>query len=348
MKCFFSMIACFLILTVAAQEKLVLQGKVPNLYVVYTVKSETSLQSISNQFGQSVTKLSTYNGLDRTAALAKGKQIKIPLTQYNLIRSKGDNSSAPVYHIVEKGETLLQVSKENKLAMTTLRQWNGLKKDAVKPGQALIIGYMVNARIIEEKLPETSKEETAKKLTNDIPVINVEASPVVNKVETVKKPVENTTTVKAETKAPTKKDPPPVVQTVEKNTPAAVKQPEQAVQTTATVSSVTKEVDEGYFAEPFTEHPEDQTQQYQSGDAATFKTISGWSDRKYYVLINDVAPETIVRITAPNNKSICAKVLGPLQETKGGSGLLLRMSNSAASVLGITDPKFTVTVTYFQ
>jgi hypothetical protein len=94
-----------------------------------------------------------------------------------------------------------------------------------------------------------------------------------------------------------------------------------------------------------------QSKQFHSGDAATFKTISGWTDRKYYVLINDVAPETIVRITAPNNKSICAKVLGPLQETKGANGLLLRMSNSAAStlgMLGITDPKFTVTVTFFE
>jgi hypothetical protein len=65
-------------------------------------------------------------------------------------------------------------------------------------------------------------------------------------------------------------------------------------------------------------------------------------------LINDIAPETIVRITAPNNKSVCAKVLGPLQETKGGSGLLLRMSNSAASALGIIDTRFTVTVTHFE
>jgi hypothetical protein len=33
--------------------------------------------------------------------------------------------------------------------------------------------------------------------------------------------------------------------------------------------------------------------------------------------MNDVAPKTVVRITAPGNKSICAMVLGPLQETKG-------------------------------
>jgi len=56
----------------------------------------------------------------------------------------------------------------------------------------------------------------------------------------------------------------------------------------------------------------------------------------------------VVRITGTTNKSICAMVLGPLQETKGAAGLLLRISNSAISALGITDAKFTVTVTYFE
>ena len=64
--------------------------------------------------------------------------------------------------------------------------------------------------------------------------------------------------------------------------------------------------------------------------------------------MNDVAPKTIIRITGIANKSICAMVLGPLQETKGASGLLLRLSNSAASALGLTDQKFTVTITYFE
>jgi LysM repeat protein len=103
--------------------------------------------------------------------------------------------------------------------------------------------------------------------------------------------------------------------------------------------------DEGVFAGTFTAKGKDVTR---VGDCATFKTTSGWTDRKYYVLINDIAPGTIVRITADNNKSVCAKVLGPLPVMKENNNLLLRLSNAAASVLRITDAKFTVRLTYFD
>jgi LysM repeat protein len=326
MKRYYWLLASLFTLTATAQEKLVVKGKSPDLYVVYTTNAETSLQNISNQFGQSVTKLSTYNGFNPGMNLAKGTEVKIPLTEYNLIRTKGGGGSAPVYHIVEQGEGLLKISKDNKLTMATMRQWNGLKTDAVKPGEALIIGYMVNAKPIDIKQPEARNDKTVKQGLPAVAAVSTEI-PAVQKEEPAGKTTENVLLVPADNKASAKKDPPPVL-------PSA--------------AYIVKEGDEGYFAVPFAEHDEEQTQQYQTGDAATFKTISGWSDRKYYVLINDVAPETIVRITAPNNKSICAKVLGPLQETKEGTGLLLRMSNSAASTLGITDAKFTVRVTYFQ
>lgn len=342
MKRYYWLLACFFTLTAAAQEKLVVKGKSPDLYVVYTVTAETSLQSISNQFGQSVTKLSTYNGFNPNSAIAKGTQVKIPLTEYNLIRTKGGSSSAPVYHIVEKGEGLLKISKDNKLTMATMRQWNGLTADAVKPGDALIIGYMVNARLADAKQPDTKTDKPAKQELAEIPIVNT-ATPDTKKEVTAGKTTESQSATSNTNNSSVKKDPPPVI-------PPAVKTTDVTARTKQTPSAtpVVKEGDEGYFAVSFSQHDEDQEQQYQTGDAGTFKTISGWSDRKYYVLINDVAPETIVRITASNNKSICAKVLGPLQETKEGTGLLLRMSNSAASTLGITDAKFTVRVTYFQ
>ncbi|MEI2711637.1 MAG: hypothetical protein V9E96_21885 [Chitinophagaceae bacterium] len=45
------------------------------------------------------------------------------------------------------------------------------------------------------------------------------------------------------------------------------------------------------------------------GDCATFKTTSGWSDRKYYVLVNNITPGTIVRITArKQQKYLCQSV----------------------------------------
>jgi LysM repeat protein len=103
--------------------------------------------------------------------------------------------------------------------------------------------------------------------------------------------------------------------------------------------------DEGFFVSQFITKGKNQVLE---GDCATFKTTSGWNDRKYYVLINNITPGTIVRITAPNSKSICAKVLGALPEMKENKNLLIRLSNAAASVLRITDAKFSVKVTYFE
>jgi LysM repeat protein len=325
------LIACLFSLTATAQEKLVLMGKPPDLYVVHTVNGQESMQDISNQFGQSVTKLSTYNGLNPIGVLPKATQVKIPLTQYNLIHVKGDENSAPVYHIIQQEDNLYRLSKAYKVTMATLREWNNLTTDIVKNGQAVLIGYMVNARIMPQKKvtdADAGESNTVK------PVVPIE------KIPAKKEPVSHLSKT-AEPVAEKKNIVPESTKTVKLPVSIPEKKEESSVY-------IAKEGDEGYFAQPYIQHPKELSQQFHSGDAATFKTISGWTDRKYYVLINDIAPETIVRITAPNNKSVCAKVLGPLQETKGGSGLLLRLSNSAASALGIIDTRFTVTVTHFE
>ena len=153
MKKFSPLFACLFTLTVTAQEKLVIMGKIFDQYVVHTVTGQESIQDISNQFGQSVTKLSIYNALNASGNLPKGTQVKIPLTQYNLIHVKGDENSAPVYYIIQKGDNLYRLSKANNITVATLKEWNTLKTDIVKDGQALIIGYMVNAKMPDAKKP---------------------------------------------------------------------------------------------------------------------------------------------------------------------------------------------------
>jgi len=43
---------------------------------------------------------------------------------------------------------------------------------------------------------------------------------------------------------------------------------------------------------------------------------------------------------------VYAKVLGPLPDVKEDYGLLLRISNAAATVLGVPDSKFSVKINY--
>ena len=64
--------------------------------------------------------------------------------------------------------------------------------------------------------------------------------------------------------------------------------------------------------------------------------------------MNDIVPGTIVKIASMENKVVYAKVLGSMPEMKENNGLLLRISNAAASYLGIIDPKFPVQISYYQ
>lgn len=341
MKTFSWLLTCFISIAVAAQDKLIIKGKSPDQYVVYVANGGESLQSISNGFGLSVPKISSYNkiNISTTKNLPKGTAIKIPLTKDNLLQRNAANSE-PVVHVIGKGDNLYRVSQlYHKVPVASLREWNHLTKDVVKNGQQIIVGYMVNAKpvITTEKKAETKKADPPKEIITTIqtPVPAPEKNIEEKKITTAA-PVKNETPVVTAS--------PPVVTNEAATAIPKVAEKKEIVN----MAYMPKEGDEGYFALAYADHTPEQKQQFQSGDASIFKTISGWTDRKFYVLMNDIAPKTIIRITGTANKSICAMVLGPLQETKGAGGLLLRMSNSAASALGLTGDKFTITVTYFQ
>jgi LysM repeat protein len=316
--------AAVISLSSLAQEKLVLAGKAPDNYIIHPVKDGENLTSISTRFGITAAKLAAYNSLNPAAPLVKNFQIRIPISKENLLQDNSNNNQ-PVYHIIGKGDNLYRLSLAyNKVNIATLKDWNNMKNDIVKDGQHVIVGF-----IVDHAVADTKKESKPKAIS----------------------PIAEATPQKAQ---------PPIEKPAEKKkTDLVANQPTQDVPNKINESKAEpnlnnnpgyqpKEGDEGYFAVGYSQHTANQLKQFRSGDAATFKTISGWTDHKYYVLVNDVSPGTILRITGVNNKNICAKVLGPLPDAKTGAGLLLRMSNAAAAALGATDPKFTITVTYFE
>ncbi len=101
---------------------------------------------------------------------------------------------------------------------------------------------------------------------------------------------------------------------------------------------------EGYFASLFAAKNRAASFQTLEGTAAVFKSISGWDDKKFYVLTNLLPVGTIVRITTPDLKSICAKVINALPEV--GNSVQYRLNDAAAAILGINNKTFPVSVTY--
>ena len=146
------------------------------------------------------------------------------------------------------------------------------------------------------------------------------------------------------------------------NTPSAVALPSMVASTpvaaapTAVEAAPVKQVvaipqvsaAEGYYAAQFSAALPAQQLLEISGTGGLFKSITGWGDKRYYVLMNEVVPGSIVRITVDQVKYICARVLGPIPDNKPNKGLLVRLSNAAAAALGVSEMMFTATVNYFQ
>jgi hypothetical protein len=66
------------------------------------------------------------------------------------------------------------------------------------------------------------------------------------------------------------------------------------------------------------------------------------------MLMNDVLPGTIVRVTAMgSSKTIHAKVLGAVPPGKESEGLVVRLSNAAAAVLGV-ETSGTISLSWFK
>ncbi len=113
---------------------------------------------------------------------------------------------------------------------------------------------------------------------------------------------------------------------------------------TSTILVNNTESEEGYFASLFTNQKKSASFQTLEGTAAVFKSVSGWEDKKFYILTNQLPVGTIVRITTSDLKSICAKVINALPEV--GSAIQYRLNDAAAAILGVTNKTFQVSVTY--
>jgi hypothetical protein len=115
----------------------------------------------------------------------------------------------------------------------------------------------------------------------------------------------------------------------------------------ASTTKARKSFNGGVFRSDFEKQVKTKSVQAESGEAATFKSTSGWEDGKYYCLHNSSTPGTIIKVTnSSTGKNIYAKVLDVIPDMKQNEGLLIRLSNAAADELGSGDSRFNCTLSY--
>lgn len=305
----------------AQKSDLLVKSGDNGIYLDHKVTKGESFFAIGRLYNVTPKYIASYNKLDLNKGLQIDQKIKIPLTDTNFTQ-KG-NSGTPVYYKTNDDEKLSSISKKNRnVGASVLRGWNGPLDEVVKKNQKLVIGFLKS----KEMPSVTIKPKVTEEIRTDIKEADV---PVPTEKDIKEEKKEAEAEIKAEEKSEkeTKKNPPPPV--IETRKPAI----EGA----------------GYFKTDF----EQQTKSAPVSNEETvtsgiFKTTSGWEDGKYYLLIDNVQPGTIVRIINPsNNKAIYAKVLGGMAGIRQNEGYGIRISNAGATALEVVDQdKFIVKINY--
>jgi len=293
------------------------------LYVEHQVTAKENFYSIGRDYNVHPKHLAAFNGLDMAKGLSLGQVVSIPLSDTNFVHKTA--KGIPVYYQSSAKQTIAAVSALSKTTPANLRSLNGLSGDNISAGSSLIIGYLlasVSANAATDIVAAETRTVTTEKQspsTSNPSKKDATEPTTVRKADTIAEDNRPVTTAEP-------KDEQPVKRVVESNLPG-----------------------DGYFKASFVQ----QVKTYPLSKEETvtcgiFKTTSGWSDAKFYALIDNVEPGTIIRIVNPaNNKEVYAKVLGQMSGIRQNQGLNLRISNAAASVLEIQETdKFIVKVNY--
>lgn len=319
----FILLSFAITLTIAAQSSdLIIHSEGGKLFLNHTVAPKENLYSIGRLYNISPKEIAPLNGLTIASGLEINQLVKIPLSGSNFVQqgtAAADEVFVPLYHVVTEKEGLFRVGQNfNKVSANNLKTWNGLSSESLSNGQQLVVGFL-KVKKDQSSLAANGIKKIGGLVTTSAPVINkTENNPVAIK---------------------------PVDQPVVK--PAV----ENGDKTTAAVATGTPE-GTGFFKSVYQQQVRNPgALKSEAGSAAVFKSTSGWQDAKFYALMNNITPGTIVQITnSSNHRTIFAKVLGELPPGKENEGLILRISNAAAAELKVTEkePSFSAEVAYVK
>ncbi len=325
-----TLVACLAQGAVFAQHNpLVIQGAGGKFFLLHIVEAKENWYSLGRLYNLPPKDIAAYNGLDISKSLEIKQPLNIPLTSANFDQKKNQGEGEaliPVYHTVQDKEWMFRLSSiYNDVPVTNLEKWNNIKRDQIKQGMPIIVGYL---RVKTDQSPLGAEAPA-------VPASGVAAKPA-DKAAPATPSASGTTSAAPPTTAGS-----PTTTATTANT-ATISAAGSSSATAAKPGTYAGSHPGGGF---FTAEYQPKANKSQTGQGGTFKSTSGWTDGKYYVLMNDVPKGTIVKLVA-NGKTIYAKVLGNLPEMKESAGLLAWISNAGSTELGSAEGRFAVEVSY--
>ncbi len=286
----------------------VLIATAQNNVLTHIVKPGENITQIAGLYKVKAKDIYSLNSITNNTIIKAGQKLLIPMGGFaeKTVKSEiktqtiSQTKSIP-YHIIEPGESLYKIAKDNKVSVQQLRSWNNLENDNIKIGDYIYFTQQKAKASIVENKPNVSEEELVRES------LKKDALDSNNRAKVIDQVIENNQYQRPEK--------------VNSKSEISLDKPENNV-----------------FEKQY--KPSNKSVM---GLCGTFKTISGWKDKKYYALMNDAVNGSIVKVKL-DNKYIYAKVLGPLPNIKDDGSLMIRISNAAAAALGVNYDLFEVKV----
>jgi len=284
-----------------AQDKLMAATENGKAYFTKKVAAGETIFSLGRHYSIAPKELAGFNKIDIATGLKTGQSIKVPLTKANLLVSPC-TICVKVFYVVPPKEGLFRIAANfNNVALSQLKSMNSLTTDNVNIGKELLVGYLKDGE--EQAINVVEKKE--EKVVPPAPKLPLKTV-AIEKAEPLKELVEKTNVAVEEVK----------VKILDEGMTSPDTKPE-------------------FLQSAFASQYVGKNPNGENGISAIFKSTSGWNDYKYYVLMSNVTPGTIVKVTATRtNKVLYAKVLAELPPMKQNDYILVRISNAAAAVLG--------------
>jgi len=326
------------------QQKLIVRNSGTQLYLDHKVAPKENWYSVGRIYFISPKEIASFNQLSMDKGLSIGQLLKIPLRRENFSQSTAvDNVGGKVVHVVQAKEGLYKLANLYNVDKELLKKMNGLSSDQINAGTNLVIGYLIPSGEPVVSVAPPSPPKSTPEIPK--PVKAAEKEAVVE--EKAKK-----TVPPSEAAAPA---PQPLAKSIQ--TAAPVKIAEEEVETAKPVAQSPKlsniqavKPEKSYFSSLYEQQSKEGKQQkLENSVYGVFKSTSGWQDGKFYVLMNNVVPGTVVKLVRRStDKAVFAKVLGAVPPGKESEGLSLRMSNAAIAALGLGDTGNDVDLVWFN
>ena len=291
-------------------------------YLEHTVGAKENFYSIGRMYNLSPKVIAPYNKLDlATSGLSIGQKIKIPLNASNFWQTGTRTAQEviiPLHYKLTSQSSLSAVAKLFNADVAELKSWNqGVDNDLIKDTR-VIVGFL--------------------KVDKTLSSLASQAAPVRKDPVVIITPQPDVKTNDQDQKQQAKADEKKTVKVDEKKTPT----PPVKKDTLVTPGYI----GEGFFKDEYeTQLKASSGSKTESGTGSVFKSSSGWSDGKYYLIADGIERGTIVLVKhTVSGKIIYAKVLAGLQEVKPDTKEKFILSEAGVAQLGIKGSDFSVEI----